>query len=116
MKIGTSHVKYSSIIQQVRGLKDYKSIGLHLNSLYIQFCESLIDQCTTECMQCCGGHMYNILHSCLRKQVKFAEITLTMVYMVKSLSMYDKVITDGIHSNNTLEMWPLKFVNKISHM
>ena len=61
-------------------------------------------------------YMYNILYGCLRKQVEFAEITLTMIYMVKSLSVYDKVITDGIHSNGTLEMWPLKFVNKISHM
>ena len=60
--------------------------------------------------------MYDILYGCLREQVKLAVITLTMVWMVKSLSVYDKVITHGIHSNGTLELQPLKRANRISHV
>ena len=61
-------------------------------------------------------YMYDILYGCLRKQVKLAVITLTMVWMAKSLSACGKVITHGIHSNGTLKVQPLKCANKISHV
>ena len=85
-----------------------------LASYVLKLCMQQLCTYLATASQLCN--LCDILYGCLRKQVKLAIITLSIVCMMKSLSVYDKVITHGKQSNGTLEVQPLECANKISHV